>query len=137
MAVCPNLPRFATDLLRHNYRQPSTLYRATTEINKTGSLPIKDPPHHHAAMTDRSSLLAAVMAIPTVGRCRSVITGPDGHAPAQVTTSSPTTQTENVCKLIVGTQSDDADRPLSAVDTPSSVIPILFVDQLSIPEKMD
>jgi hypothetical protein len=51
---------------------------------------------------------------------RIVITpGSDGHAPAQMATSSPTTQTENICTLIVVAQSDDADRPLSAVDTPS------------------
>jgi hypothetical protein len=66
-----------------------------------------------------------------------VITGPDGRAPAQVITSSPPTQTEDICKLIVVAQSDDADRPLSAVDTPSSRHPHPFVDQFSIPEKMD
>jgi hypothetical protein len=43
MAVGLNRPRIATDLLRHNYRQRSTLYRATTKINKTRSLHIKDP----------------------------------------------------------------------------------------------
>jgi hypothetical protein len=36
-------PAVATDLLRHNYGQPSTPYRATTKIDKTRSLRIKDP----------------------------------------------------------------------------------------------
>ena len=54
MAVGPNRTGIATDLLRHNYRQLSTLYRTTTKI-------IKALPRHHAAMTNRSNLLAAVM----------------------------------------------------------------------------
>jgi hypothetical protein len=60
-----------------------------------------------------------------------VITGPDGRAPAQVITSSPPTQTEDICKLIVVAQSDDADRPLSAVDTPSSRHPHPFLSTSS------
>jgi len=134
MAVGPNRSGIATDLLRHNYRQHSTLYRATTKTNKTLIAAHQRPPHHHAPMTGRSSLLAAVIPIPTVGR-RSVMTGPDGHAPAQVTTSSPTTHTENICKIIVVAQSDGADRPLSARTRRPRVIPILFVDQLSISGK--
>jgi hypothetical protein len=43
MAAGSNQSRIATDLLRHNYREPSTLYRATTKINETRSLHIKDP----------------------------------------------------------------------------------------------
>jgi hypothetical protein len=67
------------------------------------------PLHHHAAMTGRSSLLAAVMPIPIVRRRCFLITGTAWRAPAQVTTSSPSTRTKNVCKLIVVAQSHDAD----------------------------
>ena len=84
--------RIATDLLRHNYRESSTPYRATTEINKGSIAAHQTPPHPHAAMTGRSSLLAAVMPIPAEGGGVSLITGPDGHTPVQATTSSPTAQ---------------------------------------------
>jgi hypothetical protein len=65
MAVwSPTDPGIATDLLRHNYQEISTLFQRYYEDQQTQSPQIKHPPHHHAVMTGRSSLLAAVMPIP-------------------------------------------------------------------------
>jgi hypothetical protein len=87
-------------------------------------------------MTGRSSLLAAVMPIPAVGRRRFRHNLAGRACIGSGDTSSPTAQKENIGKLIFLTQSNDADRPPSAAYTAIlASSPILFVDQLSIPEK--
>ena len=60
------------DTTTENLRRYFSYFSATTKSNKTRSLHNKTPPHHHAAMTRRSSLRAAVEPIPAVGRHRSV-----------------------------------------------------------------
>jgi hypothetical protein len=74
---------------------------------------------YHAAMADRSSLLAAVIRhTPSGAASFSVITGPGWHTPAQVTRSSPPHQ-EKTSANFSWAQSDDADRSLSAVNRSS------------------
>ena len=64
-----------------------------------------------------------------------MIIGQDGYAPAQVTTSSPTAQIENICKLIVVASPTTLTDHFPRWARSPCVIPILFVDQLSIPKR--
>jgi hypothetical protein len=84
-------------------------------------------------MTGRSSLLAAVMPMPAVGGIVSVITGPDWHILAQVTTSSPATQTENIRKLICWRSPTPLTHHSPRQTRHPRVIPPPLNDQLSIP----
>jgi hypothetical protein len=103
-----NRHRATTTQLPRTFDAISALLRRSTKLDRS----TENAPHHHAAMTHRSSLRAAVKPIPAVGRHRSVITRPDWQTPAQATISLPTAQRESMGKLIFLAQSDDTDQPL-------------------------
>lgn len=116
----PTDPRIATDLLRHNYREPFDAILDYYEDQQDSIARQHAPPYRHAAMIDCSSLLAEVIPIPPGRwpRCGSnragrACTGAGDH---------PVTHhaKRNIRKPIVVAQADDADRPPSAPDTPSS-----------------
>jgi len=87
----PGSPRIYYDTTTEN---PSTLFLNYYKDQRNSITPQQAAPYPHAAMTDCSSLRAAVMPIPPGRWLVPVIIGPDGHTPAQVTTWSLTTQKE-------------------------------------------
>jgi hypothetical protein len=116
----PTDPRIATDLLRHNYREPFDAILDYYEDQQDSIARQHAPPYRHAAMIDCSSLLAEVIPIPPGrwprcgnNRAGRACTGAGDHL---VTHHAK----RNIRKPIVVAQADDADRPPSAPDTPSS-----------------
>jgi hypothetical protein len=77
------------------------------------------------------------MPIPVVGRRRSVITGPDEHTPAQVTTSSPTTQRESIANSSFGAVRRRLPTTFDGGHAILAPSPILLTTSSAFRKKMD